>query len=166
MTLADRALRRLACDRERFDQEIVEVLAVVEPLTELGGLGGEGVVRQPFHLRFEGVDVRHEACQCSNLLALAGPEDTIENSHGVPKPTEPPHRGTSVLDAPTFALPERRHAWRTGRPLLGGAIPPSPVSEAGGWPPPLSGCREAFRARRRRLLPSGSGGAASRGCCG
>ncbi len=44
VTLADRALRPLARDGERLDQEIVEVLAVVETLTELDGLAGERVV--------------------------------------------------------------------------------------------------------------------------
>ena len=38
VALADRALGRLAGDGERLDQEVVEVLAVVETLTELGGL--------------------------------------------------------------------------------------------------------------------------------
>ena len=39
VALADGALGGLARDRERLDQEVVEVLAVVEPLAELGGLG-------------------------------------------------------------------------------------------------------------------------------
>ena len=39
VALADDALGGLADDGERLDQQVVEVLAVVEPLAELGGLG-------------------------------------------------------------------------------------------------------------------------------
>ena len=39
VTLADDPLAGLAHDRERLDQQVVEVLAVVEPLAELDRLG-------------------------------------------------------------------------------------------------------------------------------
>ena len=50
VALADDPEGRLPHDRERLDQQVVEVLAVVQPLPELGRLGLEVGVRQRLHL--------------------------------------------------------------------------------------------------------------------
>ena len=60
VALADHPPGGLADHGERLDQQVVEVLAVVEPLAELGGLGLERVVGQRFDLGLERVDVGHE----------------------------------------------------------------------------------------------------------
>ena len=44
--LAKRALGRLAHRRERFGQQIVEVLAIGQPLAELVGLAAQFIVRE------------------------------------------------------------------------------------------------------------------------
>ena len=46
VALTDDPLGRLAHDREGLDQQVVEVLAVVEALAELGGLGPQRVVAE------------------------------------------------------------------------------------------------------------------------
>ena len=45
-THAERALGRLARDRERLEEQVVERLAVLVPLPELGGLGAQLFVAQ------------------------------------------------------------------------------------------------------------------------
>ena len=59
---------RLAHDRERLDEQIVEIFALFEPAAELTGLGLEGVVGERLHLGFERVDLGHERSQCLERL--------------------------------------------------------------------------------------------------
>ena len=81
VTLAEDPLARLADDREGLDQQVVEARTLVEPLAELAGLGLELLVGEPLHLGLERGDVGHQGLQRLDLLALAGAEETIENSH-------------------------------------------------------------------------------------
>jgi hypothetical protein len=87
VALADRSTRCLAAHGEGLEEQVVEIGAVVETLTELGGLGLECVVGQRTDLGFEGVDVGDHALQRLDLLAFTGAEDAIENSHAASQPT-------------------------------------------------------------------------------
>ncbi len=79
--------RPLPDHREGLDEEIVQALAPVEPLLELDGAVAERLVGEALHLLFEGVDHGHELGQTPNLLALAGPEDLGQHTHGFSDPT-------------------------------------------------------------------------------
>jgi len=57
---------------ERFDQHVLEALAVVQPLAEQRRQGLELGVRTGLHLGLEGVDQGHQLRQASDLLPLAG----------------------------------------------------------------------------------------------
>ena len=83
VALTDDADGGLAHDRERFDQQVVEGLAALEPRAELGGLSGQGVVAELADRRLEHVDVGHQALQGLELLALAGAQDLVEQFHAV-----------------------------------------------------------------------------------
>src|SRR6266511_1439356 len=77
---ADRALERLADGRVALEEELLERLAVLEPLLELGGLGGEFVVRERLELGFEGADVRRLVLKALEPAALAEAEDLFEGA--------------------------------------------------------------------------------------
>jgi hypothetical protein len=81
VALADDPAGRLAHRRKRLDQDVVEVLAVVEALAELGGLALQGVIGEFAVLVFEGVDVGDDALQRLDLLAFTCAQDAIENAH-------------------------------------------------------------------------------------
>ena len=68
-------------DGEGLDGDVVEVGAVVEALAELGRLGGELVVGELVQRRLVGVDLGHHRLQRLELLAFAGAEDAVEDSH-------------------------------------------------------------------------------------
>ena len=59
MTHAQRALRRLAHDRESFGEELVERCAVGMALLQRLGLAAQLRIGQLGHVRLEGVDPRH-----------------------------------------------------------------------------------------------------------
>ena len=86
VALADHAGGRLAHHRERLDEEVVDVGAVVEPLPELVGLGFECVVGQRLDLGTQRVDVGNDSFEGLDLLAFSGAEDAIENSHAAVEP--------------------------------------------------------------------------------
>ena len=79
--LSDLARGGLAHHGEGLDQQVVGGGAVVETFTELDRLAGEVVVGQRLHLGFQGVDVRAEVLECTDLLALAGFKQSIHYSH-------------------------------------------------------------------------------------
>ena len=70
---------RLANGRERLEQQLVERLAVVEPLPELGGLGTKLGVGKPLELGLERRDVRRLLLQALQALALAEAEEPLES---------------------------------------------------------------------------------------
>ena len=84
VALAKHPPRRLAHDREGLDREVVEGLAVVEPLLELHRHVGQRVVAQALHLGLEGTDQGHQLGQPPDLLTLAGAQDLREHTHGGP----------------------------------------------------------------------------------
>ena len=63
VALADRAPRGFAHGREGFGQQVVEGLAVAEPVAELGGLVAQRLVGQRLVLGLEGVDLRDQGPQ-------------------------------------------------------------------------------------------------------
>ncbi len=87
MALADHPLACLADDREGLDEQVVEVLAVVEPLAELAGLGPQRVVGQRLELGLEGVDVGDQGLQGLELAALTRAEDLVEDAHAASEAT-------------------------------------------------------------------------------
>ena len=95
---AERALRGLAHDRERLGQQIVQRLALFEPLAELGGLAAELVIGERSELVFERVDVAHGAFQTAQGLALARPEDLVQKVG---------HRLPTVAGAAEITVPRR-----------------------------------------------------------
>ena len=81
----ERALRRLAHAREGLGQKVVERLALLEPLAELGGLAAEVVVGQLGELVLERVDLADGVFQTAQGLALAGPENLVQEvGHRLP----------------------------------------------------------------------------------
>ena len=76
-------------DGEGLDGDVVEVGAVVEALAELGSLGSELVVGELVQRRLVSVDLRHHRLQRLELLAFAGAEDAVEDSHAAVEPTGP-----------------------------------------------------------------------------
>ena len=86
VALADDPAGRLADDRERLDQQVVEILAVGEPLAELGRLGPQRVVGQRLHLGFERVDVGHQRAAAPSASCLRRREGACR---GHPWPDDP-----------------------------------------------------------------------------
>ena len=81
VTLADRPLGGLAHGGVGLPQEGVELLAVVDPLAELGGLCGQLLVREGLHLP---LPVAHRAREIHDLpepSTLPGVEDEVECTH-------------------------------------------------------------------------------------
>ncbi len=121
MALADRAPGSLPADGERLDEEVVHVLAVVEPLLELDRLRGKGVVVECADLRLEPVDQRHHRGEILDLPALTGAEDLREDTHDAPFYAEVPrqHRpgGAGETDQPR-PVGARHYGGRRGRPAL------------------------------------------------
>ena len=75
---ADRALERLAHRGERLEEELVEVLAVLDPLLELDRLRGELGVGQLLEVGLERADVLRLLQQALAAPALAEAEDLFE----------------------------------------------------------------------------------------
>ena len=81
VALADGAPGALADDGERLDQQVVERLPVVEPLTELTRLGLQRVVGELLDLRLERVDVGNESGEGLDLAPFAGAQQLVEYTH-------------------------------------------------------------------------------------
>src|SRR5262245_64627381 len=79
MALAERALGRLAHGGEGLDQEIVERLAVGEPLAESIGAGSQLSVREGCQLGLELVDGLDAGAVDLELAIVRGPEDFGRN---------------------------------------------------------------------------------------
>jgi hypothetical protein len=73
-THTDRALERLADGGVGFEDELVQLLAVVEPLPELGGLRGKIGVGELLEFRLEGADVGRLIAQALEAPAFAEPK--------------------------------------------------------------------------------------------
>ena len=83
--MPERALRGLANARERLGQEVVERLALLEPLAELGGLAAEVVVGQLGELVLERIYVADGVFQTAQDLALARPQNLVQEvGHRLP----------------------------------------------------------------------------------
>jgi hypothetical protein len=74
------ALRRFADGRERLEDELVELLAVLEPLLELGGLPLELLVRKRLEAGLERGDVVRLFGELLEAPALADPQEFLECS--------------------------------------------------------------------------------------
>ncbi len=81
VALADHPAGRLPGHGEALGEQVVEALAVVVALPELGGLGPEGIVGQRLDLGLESVDVGDDVGHEPPPLAFAGPEDLVEHAH-------------------------------------------------------------------------------------
>ena len=81
MTLAQRSSRRVADDRERLRQDVVERLALCEAVAELRGARPQGVVGQRLRPGLERVDLHDDLLQSSEL-GLVGVEDAPEDAQG------------------------------------------------------------------------------------
>ncbi len=66
---------------EGLDQQVVEGLALGQPLTELDGLVPQSVVAQGLHIGLERTDHGHELGQAADFLALPGLENFGEHTH-------------------------------------------------------------------------------------
>ena len=103
VALADGALGRLADDRERLHQEVVQVLAVGQPLPELDRLVGELLVGEGFELWLQSIDVRHEGLKRPQLLALAHTQELGQNAHCAIQGTSR-HRDMGPRGGPVLGL--------------------------------------------------------------
>jgi hypothetical protein len=75
------ALGGLADARKGLGQKVVEVLALVEALAELLGLGAQGVVGERGDLVLEGVDLVDALMQPLEGATLARAQDLLEDAH-------------------------------------------------------------------------------------
>ena len=82
VALTDDPAGGLADHRKGLDEQVVDLLAPLEPALELAGLGLEALVAEGLHLGLEGVDVRDQGGDGPQLLAFTGAEETIESTHG------------------------------------------------------------------------------------
>ena len=78
---ADGSDARLAHDRKRLDEKIVQRFAVLQPFFELDRLVAELLVRQCFHLRLQLVDRLHLRIQLLEFALARRAEDPIQKSH-------------------------------------------------------------------------------------
>ena len=82
VALADDPAGGLAGYGEGLDEQVVDLLALLDPALELTGLGLQRVVAERLQLGLERVDVRDEGGDGTDLLAFTGAEETIESTHG------------------------------------------------------------------------------------
>jgi hypothetical protein len=80
---ADRPPEGLAHGRERLEEELLERLAVLDALLELGRLAGELGVGERLELGLEGADVRRLVGELLEPPALADAEDALEGTHAL-----------------------------------------------------------------------------------
>src|SRR5688572_4594227 len=81
MALSERALARLARERERLVEQVVERLAVQVALAERGVALAQLVVRLELELGLIRVDELDLALELLELLALAHAERAVQNRH-------------------------------------------------------------------------------------
>ena len=125
VALAERALGGLADRGERLRQEVVEGLAVLEPLAELVGHAAQLGVGHRDEVVLDGVDLRGDRGQLAQDLALAGAQNPFQPplvAPPLPERRPPPPR--SLLGARIRALVRVRPAAtapprRSGRPAPG-----------------------------------------------
>ncbi len=79
---ADRPLEGLAYRGERLEEDVVELLAVLEPLAELGRFRAQLVVRERLEVRLERPDVCRLLSEPLEPAALAHAEEVVEGGHG------------------------------------------------------------------------------------
>ena len=81
ISLADDAQSRLTSNCECLHQEVVEILTVVQAITELHRFRLQRIVREGMHVRLKRVDIGNEVSQCADLAALTSTKNFVENSH-------------------------------------------------------------------------------------
>ena len=101
------ALARLADGGERLVEDLVERLAVLDPLLELGGLRAELVVRERLEVGLERGDVRGLLGEALEAASLADPQDLLEAAearagHGLEGTVCPPRRPAPTLSERTL----------------------------------------------------------------
>ena len=77
VTLAEVPPRRLATERERLGQQVVERLAVASPLPEPVRLGADLVVGEQLHLGLDPIDRGHAPLVILELARLAEAQRAI-----------------------------------------------------------------------------------------
>ena len=87
VALPQHAAARLAGERERFVEHVVERLAVLHLALEPGGLAHEVFVFERAHLRFELVDAHHLGQRLLELTVILGADDLLENPLDHVKPS-------------------------------------------------------------------------------
>ncbi len=127
---AERALRRLAGHREDLEQQVVEQLAVLVALAELGGLGAELVVAEADEDRpRSSADLGHLVLESLGAPTLAGVQQLVDDlDHGRATPgvswmTSAVHSRCGQVIAAHGAV---RHRAREG-PAGARAVPCAPV---------------------------------------
>jgi hypothetical protein len=80
VALAERTLRRLADSCVRLEEQILQRLAIVETLAELGRLGRKVCVRQALEVRLERADVLSLRPHALEATAFADAKDLLEAS--------------------------------------------------------------------------------------
>jgi hypothetical protein len=75
-----RALEPLANGREGLEDQLVDGLTVLDPLTELGGLARQLGVAERLELGLEGADVRGLLGEALDATALAEAQDLFQGS--------------------------------------------------------------------------------------
>ena len=84
VALSEHALGRLADGRERLGQQVVERLAVGQPLLELVGLRLQLLVGHRDEVVLDGVDLLGGGLELAKLLAFADAKDFVEQcGHGM-----------------------------------------------------------------------------------
>ena len=83
MAHAEHAARALAHDSERLRQDVIERLAVLQPLTELVRLARQLVVRQALHLRFERIDFFHDLLVGRDVLVVVVTQESFQKTEQI-----------------------------------------------------------------------------------
>jgi len=83
---AERALGRLARDRERLGEQQLKILAALQALAELDGLGRKLLVGERLESGLELVHAADERLVGAKLLALTHGEELLQDVHGVKEP--------------------------------------------------------------------------------
>src|SRR5207248_11615181 len=96
------ALARFPDRGERLEEELLECLAVLEPLAELGGLRAELLVAERLELGLERGDVVGLLGQPLEAAAFAQPQDLLEVAE--------------LLGDPSDSVPTPRRPTRTSQP--------------------------------------------------
>src|SRR5690242_11680110 len=89
MPLTERTDGGLAHGRESFGEDIVELLAVREALSEQGGLAAKLVIAQRLHVGLERIHRVHIFAKAADIAVIGRSEDALCQSgdHGVPLKT-------------------------------------------------------------------------------